>query len=390
MRGALLGVPWLLAAQTVARWPIAVQVADAGGQYAVSFALLAIAGGAGIALRRRDARVLVAPALVAALWLGYGAARLARFDAGGGARVAVGVVQASVPQAERFQPGSAVRNVARHERATRALVAEAPIDLVVWSETAVDIDLDDTPGLVRQLARLADEVGAPIVTGAPRTKDGRHTNAVVLFAPGAGLAESYDKQRLVPFSEYDPPGFGWLAKLIPDVVKGDPYVPGTTATIFGAAPLPLAAPVCFEITDAALVRRFRAAGAALLVNVSNDAWFGPGGYPQMHFDHAIFRAVETRSAVVRGANTGISGVVDAAGRVVATIPAFEEGVLRAEVTAAGAPPLYARTGDAPLALALTAALGGLAAARMRRRAAPASRPRRSGSASRPAARGRAR
>jgi len=72
----------------------------------------------------------------------------------------------------------------------------------------------------------------------------------------------------------------------------------------------------------------------------------------MHFDHAIYRAVEMRMPVVRGANTGISGVIDAAGRVVATIPAFEEGTLRAEVAAAGAPPLYARTGDWPLVTAL--------------------------------------
>jgi apolipoprotein N-acyltransferase len=177
---------------------------------------------------------------------------------------------------------------------------------------------------------------------------------VVLVAPKGGLLESYDKQRLVPFSEYDPALGSLLAPLIGPVVAGEPYIAGTEATVFGNVAIPFSAPICFEITDPALVRRFRDAGARLFVNLSNDAWFGRIGYPEMHFDHAVFRAVETRTPVLRGANTGISGVVDATGRVGAEIPAFEEGTLRVEVVAAGPAPLYARTGDAPLVVALLA------------------------------------
>jgi len=351
-RGSLVAIPWLLAAQTVTRFPIAIQVADLGGQLLVSFVLLAIGGGIGIALRRRSGVALLAPLAIAALWLGYGALRLATLTPGDAPRLRIGIVQASVPQAERFQPGSAARNVARHEAATRKLAASAPLDLIVWSETAVDIDLDRTPSLRAQLERLASEINVPIVTGAPRSAGTRHSNAVVLFAPQRGMVESYDKQQLVPFSEYDPAFGGLLAKLIGPVVEGDPYVPGTEATVFRTTAVPFATPVCFEITYPDLVRRFRAAGAQLLVNLSNDAWFGRIGYPEMHFDHAIYRAVETRMPVVRGANTGISGVIDAAGRVGAVIPVFEEGTLRTEVAAAGAPPLYARTGDWPLVTAL--------------------------------------
>jgi apolipoprotein N-acyltransferase len=385
LRGSIAGVPWLLAAQSVARWPAAIQIADLGGQYAVSFAVVAVGAGLGIAARRRDLRALAAPAVVASLTLAYGAFRDSGSDP---ASVRVGVVQAAVPQAERFQPGSAARNVARHEAATRALAARAPLDLVVWSETAVDIDLDRTPSLRASLERLAREIDVPIVTGAPRSVGGHPSNAVVLITPGAGLVESYDKQRLVPFSEYDPPLFGWLAALIGPVVEGEPYMPGREATVFRRGPLPFSTPVCFEITYPDLVRAFRAAGAALIVNLSNDAWFGRVGYPDLHFDHAIFRAVETRSAVVRGANTGISGAVDASGRVVATIPAFEEGVLELEVAAAGAPPLYARTGDAPLVAALLIAPAW--ATWRRSHAAPAADRRRSGSSRRAAARDRAR
>jgi apolipoprotein N-acyltransferase len=327
-----------------------------------------------------------APIAIAVLWLGFGAVRLARFD-DGGERITVGIVQASVPQAERFQPGSAYQNVARHETATRALAAAGSVDLVVWSETAVDVDLDDTPTLRRALDGLATEIGSPIVTGAPRSSRGEPTNAVVLFAPQRGLVESYDKQRLVPFSEYDPPGFAWLAALIGPVVEGEPYAPGALPIVFREGPLPFSTPICFEITDARLVARFRDAGARLLVNLSNDAWFGRIGYPEMHFDHAILRAVELRTAVVRGANTGISGVVDASGRIVAEQPAFTEGTLRAEVSAAGAPTLYTQTGDAPLVVALFMVTAALA---RRPGAGRDADPRRSGPSSPAAARERAR
>ena len=89
---------------------------------------------------------------------------------------------------------------------------------MVWSETAVDIDLDKTPALVDRLGRLADEAEVPFVTGAPRSEGGRHTNSVVLFTPGRGIAESYAKQRLVPFAEYDPALAAPLARLLGPVV----------------------------------------------------------------------------------------------------------------------------------------------------------------------------
>jgi apolipoprotein N-acyltransferase len=112
--------------------------------------------------------------------------------------------------------------------------------------------------------------------------------------------------------------------------------------------------VCFEITYPGLMRRFRSAGARLVLNLSNDAWFGRSGYAEMHFAHAILRAVELRSWVVRGANTGISGFVDPTGRVAAELPVFEDGVVSTEVYAAGAAPFYARAGDEPVLLLLAA------------------------------------
>lgn len=356
LRAVPLGVPWLLAGHPFAFHPIALQLAELGGAHAVGFVATALAAAAGLAARRRSGWPLAAPAALAAAALGFGAWRLAALPADGGA-LRVGVVQASVPQDERFQPGSAQRNLMRHVEASRRLARESRLDLLVWSETAIDFDLDQAPDLRATLEQLVDELRVPLVTGAPRTAGGRYTNAVVVFAPGLGLAESYDKQRLVPYSEYDPTAGAWLAPLLGPVTEGTPYVPGAVATVFRAGPLPFAAPICFEITYPDLVRRFRAHGAALLVNLSNDAWFGPVGYPEMHLAHAVFRAIENRSWVVRGANTGISGAIDPAGRLRASLAAFTEGTLAVDVAPAGEAPLYARHGDVPVLVALGLALG---------------------------------
>ncbi len=352
LRSEPLGLPWLLAAHPLAGHPLAIQTAELGGAYAVGLAVVALNAGLGLAAMRRSATPLIAPLALAMAAAGYGVLRLAQLVPEG-EPLRVGVVQAALPQSQRFQPGSAERNTQRHIALSRQLAAREKLDLLVWSETAVDTDLDTRPDLVDALTRLVDEIQVPLVTGAPRSADGRPTNAVVLFLPGAGLVESYDKQRLVPFAEYDPAFGSLLAPLLAPLMAGSAYLPGEEATVFQRAPVRFAAPVCFEVTYPDLIRRFRAAGARVLVNLTNDAWFGRSGFAEMHFAHAVFRAVETRAWLVRGANTGISGVIDPAGRVVARLPTQVEGTLAADLYDTGAAPPYARLGNAPVLAALT-------------------------------------
>jgi apolipoprotein N-acyltransferase len=368
LRAEPLGLPWLLLAQPLARAPWLLQTAELGGAYGPGLAAAATGAGIGIALRRRRAAALAGPAALLALSLGFAALRMgAVFDAG--PEIRVGVVQASVPIRERFVPGSALRNTLHHVELTRALAARGRLDLTVWSETAVDDDLDLHPELAERLRALAAELGAPLVTGAPRSRHGRPTNAVVLVGP-EGLRGSYDKQVLVPFAEADPSFLAFLAPLVGPVASGTPYAAGRESAVL-PGPVPFSAPVCFEITYPALVRRFRAAGARLLVNLSNDAWFGPTGYAELHLSHAVLRAVELRTWVVRGTNTGISALVDPAGRVRERLGLFEEGSFAAPLRAAATETLYARFGNAPVlallaALVLAAPLTGRGRARRRR------------------------
>jgi apolipoprotein N-acyltransferase len=356
LRAEPLRCPWLLSGHPLTALPILVQTAELGGAHLVGFVAVAVSGGLGIALARRCVAALVAPGVLLALCLGWGALRLADPAIAGVRESAlrVGVVQAAVPQDERFEPSSARAHVAEHAELTRALVAQQQLDLVVWSETAVDGDIDATPGLTEALVAAADDTGVPIVTGVVRSSGGQRTNSVVVVLPGAGIVGSHAKQRLLPFAESDPAWGGLLAPLVAPLVEGEPFAAGVEPTVLHAAGLGFATPVCFEILYPDLMRRFRAAGAALLVNLSNDAWFGRTSYAHMQLPHLSLRAIELRSWVVRGANTGISAVVDPWGRVVAQLGAFEQGTITAQVRAAHAVTVYARLGDAPVLVGLLA------------------------------------
>ena len=374
LRSGPAALPWLLSAHALVPVPAALQLLDLGGVLAVGFFVVALNAGIGVAILRQSAAPLFAPTLLAFAAIGFG---MWRMDRGVEAAppVRVGVIQAAVSQSERFRPDSAIRNTAHHAALTRDLVASETLDLVVWSETSVDDDIDRKPQLRAALEALARETGVPLVTGVRRSRNGDVTNTIVLLDPESGLTGSYDKQRLVPFSESDPEWLSFLGRLIAPVSSGTPYVAGHDSTPLRAPAARLATPICFEITYPGLLAGFRREGAELVVNLSNDAWFGRGGYGEMHLAHAILRAVELRTWVVRGANTGISAVIDPWGRVTHSLPTFEEGTIVAEVQPTRGLTPYARFGDAPTVGALVLLVMGLLARRGPREGGPDAAPR---------------
>jgi apolipoprotein N-acyltransferase len=363
LRAEPMGLPWVLSAHPLAFVPAAIQTADLGGVWAPGFGVALVGAGLGIALASRRGAPLLAPLIFwAAAGLWAWPHRVPENPGSDGLRVAA--VQAAVPQGEKFQPGSAERNTLRHAALTRSRVARAPLDLVVWSETAVDVDLDRAPALARRLHALVGELGIPLVTGAPRHDGGSPRNSVILLEPGSSGLQIYDKQRLVPFSEADGGILAWLGPLVTPLTEGEPYVAGREPTLLRIGGAALATPICFEITYPHLLRRFRHEGAQLVLNLSNDAWFGRTGYARTHLAHVPFRAVELRTWIVRATNTGISAVVDPSGRVLRELGLFREGVLDAEVAATDTQTLFSRYGDGPILTILVAlALGALALGR---------------------------
>lgn len=361
LRGRLLGQPWGLLGYTQHGHTAIVQVAALTGVYGVSF-LLALAN-VTVALVVLDARTLgrrrtlalVASPLVVILGVTLGGAIAARrgpMGGFGGRRVAI--VQTNVPPAFEWTPAYAQRQLQTHVEATDRIAASAHPALIVWPENAIPRYLETDPSIAAVLAQVAMRHHADLLFGAPRYEDGRTYNSVRLITAAGRNGGVYDKQHLVLLAETDP-----LAPPSPGGPNASPrrFSAGEGPSILSSF-VPVAPSICHEVIYPELITRGVRAGAALLVNVSNDGWLdtGSGAASQQHFAMALFRAVETRRYLVRAAVTGMSGVVDPYGRVLDSLPAGTAGALTVAVAGRGGLTPYVRFGDVfAIACALAAA-----------------------------------
>jgi apolipoprotein N-acyltransferase len=161
----------------------------------------------------------------------------------------------------------------------------------------------------------------------------------------------------VPFGEYVPLRrlFFFAEKLVQAVSD---FSAGEELTLLSVGGHPVSVAICYEVVYPDLVRQAVAGGSELLTTITNDAWFGPTSAPYQHFAQASMRAIENGRYLVRAANTGISGIVDPYGRVLAESPIFEQTIIVGDVRYVRERTIYSRTGDvfAYGALALTLAL----------------------------------
>jgi apolipoprotein N-acyltransferase len=344
----LTGAPWDLLAHALYAHPLWIQSADVGGTFLISFLLAATGAAAGEVLAgapRRGAAALTAGALLVAA-AGYGALRLAGED-DGGPYVRVALVQGNVPNAWRVDPAHADQAFQAFATATAAVVSARP-DLVVWPENAVSFLLAPNQRFATALLALLGAGGPPLLLGGPRfapagTGHVQFFNAAHLLAASGASLGVYDKRRLVPFAEYAPvprvPGLGWRFD-----APGD-YTPGGEPTIF-PQPAPFGVLICFEAIYPDLARDLVGHGARFLLNISNDAWFGTTAGLEQHFAIAVFRAVETRRALARATNTGITAVVEPSGRIGARFPTHVREAWVIPVPLRVGTTLYGRLGDA--------------------------------------------
>jgi len=373
--------PWcLLGYSQHAQLPF-VQIASVTAVYGVSFVLAAVSALlATLALDsrpawRRSAAAAVA-LLVGATW-GYGRWAMARpvHETG---RITVGLVQGGIRQEDKWVPENAWSNVDRHLELSRQAAARGA-RLVVWPESAVPFLFDEDPELADLLRGLVERDRIYLFFGnddRERRTDGSgriYVGAKLLAADGR-LQARYRKIQLVPFGEYVPlqplftMGGRYTAKLVQEVADFTPGTEATTGTVDGHR---LGGFICYEAIFPALVRRFAAGGAELLVNVTNDAWYGTTSAPYQHLAMAALRAVENRRYLVRAANTGITAVVDPYGRVLEETRLFDRTVLVREVPFVDGETFYSRHGDVFAHACLALALALLAATWRRRRSAAA-------------------
>ena len=361
-----LGSPWALAGYAVVGTPFA-QTADlagpAGPGFLVALANAALASFAAPGLRPRRVRLHAAAAalLIAAAGL-YGAARLAA-PCGEGPPLRVAVVQGGVTWGYRFDPARSEPNLRRYLELHEAALARAP-QLVVWPEHAIDFYLHDpSPQRAALSAALAGRE-AELVLGAPHYTrvDGttRYLNSVFLLS-GGEVAGRSDKTKLVPFAERSP--FG---ALLPDA--GGAYAAGDAPRVLRGKTAALGAFLCAEAMFPDVARRLAADGAELLVNPSNDFWFGSPAAARLQLETASLRAIEERRWLLRATPTGYSAFVDPQGRIEEVSGYGGSAVLQGEVRRSRAVTPYQRLGDLPqLAAFAGVALGAFARRRTRAR-----------------------
>lgn len=346
--------PWcLLGYSQHANLPL-IQVARYTAVYGISF-LLAAAGGvlAYVAVARsaarRHAAALALVGVLGAVCLD-GSLQLSRPVRVAG-QVRLGLVQASILQEEKWDEAKAVDNITRHAALTIE-AAKQGARLVVWPESSVPFYYDRTPGLADELRHMAREYGIYLLFGNDDREDAEGSYRVwvgaKMLTPAGELRYRYHKIRLVPFGEYVPMqrlltlGGRVAAKLVQQVAD---FTPGTDYSVAEVDGHKLAATICYEAIFPDLLRQFPARGAELLVNLTNDAWYGRSSAPYQHFSMAVFRAVENGRYLVRAANTGITAVVDPRGRVLAQTQLFERTVLLRDVPFVSGLTFYTRHGD---------------------------------------------
>jgi len=374
-----IGFPWAALGYSQYRYHDLVQIVEVTGVYGVS-ALLVLFNVVIAALLREPAggvRRFVTPLVVLTLlvtclplWGRWRAESILARAPAGSARVAI--VQGNVEQDHKWDPAYQGETMTRYLDLTREAAAEHP-ELVVWPETATPFFFQE-PGPLRDLVLgVAAETGVSLIFGSPafrRDSDGtvEELNRVYLVSSRGWEVGSYDKIVLVPFGEYVP--YARVLFFVSRIVDAiGTVVPGLTPTVFQLPDAHFGTLICYEDVFPALTRRFVAGGANFLVNVTNDAWYGPTSAPHQHLAQATLRAIENRVPLVRAANTGISAIVEPDGRVRWMGPLFESLFHVDEIAWPGVETFYTRFGDVfawSCALATALALGwGIARARRR-------------------------
>ncbi|MDB6083348.1 MAG: apolipoprotein N-acyltransferase [Gammaproteobacteria bacterium] len=365
LRGWILtGFPWLSLGYAFIDSPLT-GWAPLLGVYGVTWSAVLAAVGLNIVLapgagRSVAARVIVAAAVASLFLLPTFAARHA-WTRAAAARIPIAAVQGAVSQDQKWQISNRDATMARYANlTTRAWGAR----LIVWPESALPVLAGDIPDYLQSLRDTGRAHDADFAIGLvdyrPATK--QYFNGLLVMSEADG--GWYYKRHLVPFGEYFPvPAFirSWMRLMnLPydDISAGSEHQP-----ILSAAGQKLGLTICYEDAyGSSQLEILR--DATLLINVTNNAWYGDSTAPHQHLQISRMRALEAGRFLIRAANDGITAVIGPRGEIIARLPQFQEAVLRADVQPMTGLTPYARFGNYPVVIA---ALGSLALALWRRR-----------------------
>lgn len=342
LRGHVLtGLPWTPLGSLLLDTP-AIGWATVIGVYGATLLPVGLAAAAAALLSRiapRNAFI----ALIVLLAAGYFAPGPYVAD---GALHRVALVQADIPEQLKWNADFLNDTMQRYARLSAE--AAAKVDIIVWPEAAVPLFLGHAPSWRDWLLGQMQDWGKPVLfggvklaaTGADEADDTAY-NGLFLFVPGSTKLQFVGKHHLVPFGEYVPSWIPFLHKLVPTIGNFQPARDNGVLQANGGG---YGALICYEAIFPELARE-RAQTAKVLVNVSNDAWYGKSPATWQDMQAGRMRAVETGRYLLRDANTGVTAIIAPDGRVVKSIPWFTQGVLYGEYRDSNARTPYLRYGD---------------------------------------------
>lgn len=258
--------------------------------------------------------------------------------------IKVALIQPNIQQKEKWRPENREQIINKMLSLSRQSLSFKP-DLIVWPEAALPLLLENEPLIYNKLRQFTTTnqvslmLGSPRLLSLPETAEKKLFNSIFLISPQQPT-QIYNKIKLVPYGEFTP--LTTLFPFISKIVPGLDYSPGHKLQNFNFKELKIAPSVCFEGVFPAFTAHFFAGGADLLINLTNDAWFGDSPGPRQHLMNIRLRALENRCTICRCANTGISAIIKPDGSIEQQLPLNDAGIITAEVTGKQKPTFYAR------------------------------------------------
>jgi apolipoprotein N-acyltransferase len=257
------------------------------------------------------------------------------------------LVQPNISETEQWTSES----LERTERRMAALTLESalahagqPPSLLIWPEAPAPFYYAEDQRLRNYIDTLTRAAQAYLLTGeVSHTPQGAPLNSAVLISPAGSLVSRYDKVNLVPFGEFVPWPFGWMTSKI-STEAGD-FAAGKRVVVSPVGAHKIGAFICYESVFPQFVRQFADNGAQVLVNISNDGWFGRSAARRQHLSLVRMRAAENRRWILRSTNDGITATIDSAGRLRGSLPPYVEATSYTGFSYISEKTVYTRFGD---------------------------------------------
>ncbi len=337
IRGEILtGFPWMDLSYGLYEQPFIIQIADIGGHHLVTFCIVLInCLVLGIIDRNYtkihwdvhiEKRVMLLMCSILVFVGGYSYLRYGQLQStiAKEGKVQVALVQGNIDQKDKWTADNKRKTLEKYLELSKQVLQGKSSELIVWPETAMPFFVQNDP-LAQKITNFVNENNIWLLTGSPfyekqitgnqTSSNVQYFNSALLLDPQKGLFQRYDKKHLVPFGEYVPIR-NLLPFLEPLVETITDFTAGKTSEPLKIGKLRMGVLICFESIFPELARSQVKSGANLLINLTNDAWYGRSSAPYQTLAMAVFRSIENRRSLIRAANTGISCFVDPLGNIV--------------------------------------------------------------------------